>query len=128
MASMSSVAEPQVHTTYRLLPKEEWSRLASLSLPGPYPPPELAAAVVAERDGLIAGVLFLQLCAHMEPLYIAPNHGGLVNFRSMVATLESILPSGTAYFVFTPDARVGGMAKAVGMTQLPFRVWTKEVA
>ncbi len=112
---------------YRMLTAEEWPTLDSLvNGQGPIPSPEVAVAAVAEDDGVVVGVLFVQMVYHMEPLAIHPDYTGKVNFKKLQEMLEEKV--GTApYFAFSDSPVVGKMCKHVGMKQLPYRVWTKEV-
>ena len=114
--------------TYRMLTAEEWPALGPLvNGQGPIPSPEVAVAAVAETDeGEIVGVLFVQMVFHMEALTSNPDYTGKVSFKRMQELLEEQV--GTApYFAFSDSPLVGKMCKLVGMKQLPYRVWTKEV-
>ena len=111
---------------YFLLDPSEWGRLEDLvNGQGPIPPPEVAVAAVAETDeGELAGVLFVQMTYHMEPLAIDPEHRGAVSFKRLHKVLEEQL-GGAPYFAFSESSLVGKMCKLVGMKQLPYRVWHK---
>lgn len=130
--------------TYRLLQPEEWSRLDEirplLGHDRPLPSsPQIADCVIAEEDGLIAGLLFMQMAPHLEPLVISPKHTGRVNYLRMVDVLERLYkerlssqpsnghPPELIYYVFSPNPRIGKMAKVAGMTFLPYRVWHKKL-
>ena len=125
-------------TQYRMLTPKEWPRIQPLVEElGEVPPQEqaemgLAQAAVAENDaGQIIGVLFLQLAWHMEPMVIDPNERAHVNFKALGSTLDQYIEDTAAgpieYFVFSPNKKVGAMAKHGGMTQKPWRVWHKEI-
>ncbi len=104
-----------------------------LELEGELPEPGVSSIAVADNgDGTIVGLLCLQPVLHMEPLVIAENYKGKVNYRSLVALLEEKLKSmlngqAVPYHVFTPDAKIAKMAKLVGMKQLPYRIWSKMI-
>lgn len=66
--------------TERILPSEEWARLADTSL-GPYWPaldPRQVTVIVIERDGEIQGCCALMRAVHAEFLWIAPSARGRV--------------------------------------------------
>lgn len=114
---------------YRMLQPQEWDKLEKFKQTGPIPPPEVSAAAVAEDDdGVVQGVLFLQLALHMEPIVIEPTATGRVNFLRLVKVLEENLDSVTTYYAFSDSALVGKMAKKAGLTQLPYRIWSKEIS
>lgn len=112
---------------YRLLESYEWERLEGLVEPEFLPASDAATAAVCETDqGVIVGVLFLQLQLHMEPLIIDDNR---VDFRRLVTVLDDAVSDrhGLAYYAFTQDTNVARMAEIVGMEKLPYEVWRKEV-
>jgi len=111
---------------YRILPAAEWDRLRALIEPQFLPGPEVATAVIAEDDGEIEGVLFLQLQLHLEPLYIRNPR---VSFLRLTAKIEEALAErkGLVYFAFTDDSKVERMAELAGMTRTSYTVWRKEV-
>jgi len=109
---------------YRMLDPWEWDRLDPLvNGQGPIPDPKASVAAVAEtEEGELVGVLFVQMVFHMEPLAIAPEHKGEVNFKRMQELLKEQL-GGAPYFAFSDSPVAGKMCKLVGMKQLPYRVW-----
>lgn len=112
---------------YRLLAREEWPRLAELVEERFLPSPEVATVAVAENeDGVIEGMLMLQLQLHMEPLVIL---NPAVSFMRLHAVLDGALAErkGVCYFAFTADDKVARMAELVGMEPTPYRVWKREV-
>lgn len=111
---------------YRLLPPDEWDKLKPLYPPDrPLPSPLAASVVVAEQGTDLVGALFLQLALHMEPLII---HDPRVNFMQMVRAFDGQLPSGSTYYAFAPDAKIGRMAEIAGMAEVVgWRIYKKEV-
>lgn len=110
---------------YRLLPVAEWERVEPLleQHGGTLPDARLSLIAVAETPaGDIAGFLVLQYVAHLEPLYVAPEHSGKVFYRSLVNLLRSHLSTGE-YFAFAPEGKIGLMAEAVGMQLVPWKVF-----
>lgn len=91
----------------------------------------LAHAAIAEEDGKIIGALFLQLAWHMEPLVMEPEKRGKVSFRSLADAIDQFIENMTAgpteYYVFSPNKKIGAMAKIHGMEQKPYRVWFKKL-
>lgn len=111
---------------YRLLDPSEWDRLTTLVDPRYLPPPDAAAAAVAEEDGEIQAVLFLQLQLHMEPLIIRSS---TVNFKRLHDTLHSAIADrkGLRYFAHSDSDKVNRMAEIAGMKHLVVDVWSGEV-
>lgn len=101
---------------YRLLPADEWPKIAGVfsSMRKKMPDPRFAKVIVAERGDRIVGFLFIQLAAHMEPLWIKREERGRVNWRRMVRELEKVLKEGT-YYVHAPQGSVQKMCEIVGM-------------
>lgn len=56
----------------RVLPREEWDRLAGTEAGGPLP--ESARPVVIERDGQILACHVLMPLWHVEGLWVHPDH------------------------------------------------------
>lgn len=70
--------------TTRILPVDEWDKLAGHPVLGGYPLPEAGAAtfIVVEEGPDIIGVQAIVQVLHLEPIWIAPEHrGGLVAGR-----------------------------------------------
>ena len=110
--------------TYRLLPPEEWNRLAPVvALHGErLPSLESGTAAIAEDgDGNIQGVWFFQLAFHMEPLIIMNPY---VNFLRLLETMEKPIAPGTEYLAITKTDKTARMAHLAGFTELG-RVWGK---
>jgi N-acetylglutamate synthase-like GNAT family acetyltransferase len=60
-------------TITRLLPRDEWNRLAGTEAEAVYPfLPETARVLVAERDGAVVGTWVLTPIYHVECLWVAP--------------------------------------------------------
>lgn len=112
--------------TYRILPAAEWDRLHAIYAPyGDLPAPEVATCAVAEINGEIVGVLFLQLALHMEPLVIEDSH---VNFLRLQQTLHDALTGrGVSYYAFVGDDNVARIASLAGMRSTGMTVWEGEV-
>lgn len=112
---------------YRILPAEEWDRLGAIIDPQYIPHPHAGSVAVAEDDsGNIAGVLFLQLAMHMEPLILKSPK---VNFEKLHNTLMEAVKhnKGLHVYCFSDKEIVDRMAKHVGMDQLPYRVFEEVV-
>lgn len=112
--------------TYRILPREEWERLAPIMerQGKPLPNPENANAAVAEKDGEIVGVGFIQITLHMEPLVIEDAY---VNFITLKDLLESRLPNkGVSYYCYTQNDKSARIAQLCGFSYLG-EFWGKEI-
>ena len=116
--------------TYRILPAEEWPRLADIL--GDkiefLPHPQSAICSVAEsEDGDIQGCLFMQIALHMEPLVLKTP---FASFLRLSETLEEHLANqkGVPYYTFSDSTIVEGMAEKNGMERTPYTgVWRKEI-
>lgn len=117
--------------TYRILDTTEWWKLEQIfarhGQSATIPHPEASIAAVAEQDGEIAGILFLQIALHVEPLIIENPR---VDFRRLLGEIEQSLAEkkGLPYYCFTESEHVERMAQIVGMKKLPYAIWFKEVA
>lgn len=114
--------------TYRLLPAEEWERLGPIMERQNFPIPDsrVAAAAVAERDGEIVGVWFLQMILHLEPLVIEDPY---VNFRTLQETLETPMlldKKGITYYCCTENEKTTQIAKVCGFNRRG-DLWEKEI-
>lgn len=116
--------------TYRILPPEEWPRLAPIvtGYEQYLPSPEAAMCAVAESElGEIEGALFFQVVMHMEPLILKTPHA---SFLRLQQTIEGALADrkGLPYYSFSNSEIVEKMAAKAGMTKTPFTaVWIKAV-
>lgn len=115
--------------TYRVLPADEWYKLSDIYPEDkPMPSPITASAVVAEEDGKLVGVLFMQLAFHLEPIIITNAN---VDFRRLVALHDEQLKEagGGGYYAFAPESngKIGRMAEITGMKPLDYKVYMKEV-
>jgi hypothetical protein len=115
---------------YRLLPHAEFERLKDLMCSegcgDSMPDPRFCRVIVAERDNVIVAFLVCQVAIHMEPLWIAPEERGSVNWRRMVHMHEENLLS--PFYVFAPNERIASMCKAVGMQKQNWEVFMKEAS
>jgi len=113
--------------TYRLLDPTEWSKLNAIMDAKFIPHPDAASAAIAEdENGTIVGVLFLQLALHMEPLVLtAPS----VNFQRLHDVLYDAVSAdkGLRIYCFSDKDIIDAMARKVGMTELPYKVFEQEV-
>lgn len=111
---------------YEILPQDKWDEIKPLFEGQPMPLPNHAAIAVArDEEGKVQGLLVLQLQLHLEPLILKSTG---VNFTRLVDTLEEPLRvNGGHYWAFAPNALIGRMAETVGMQQMPWFVYHKEV-
>ena len=61
--------------TSRILPIEEWSRLAGADID---PPTQGGDVLVVEQDGAIVACAGLAWCLHLEDVWVHPDHRGRV--------------------------------------------------
>jgi len=116
-------------TTYRILPPEEWFKIAPIFEAEHVPLPTIGLATIAaaEIDSEVAGFCVLQVQPHMEPLWINPRHRANVNYRRMVESLEVLLPEGVKVYAFAGDHRVAAMAELDGFAACRWYVLAKEI-
>lgn len=64
--------------THRILPREEWAKLAGTEAGAfaPLLPPDAASVLVVEDNGQIVATWALVSMLHAEGLWIAPSHRG----------------------------------------------------
>jgi len=115
-------------TTYRILPPEEWFKIAPIfeAEHAPLPTIGLATIAAAEIDGEVAGLCVLQVQPHMEPLWINPKYRASVNYRRFQELLEPIVPAGMAIYAFVEDHRTAALAERAGFKAIPVYVLVKE--
>jgi hypothetical protein len=112
---------------YRLLPAEEWERLAPLFRQFNWflPPHMLANAAVAENEhGQIVGLQMLQLVLHAEPAFIDTKYSGIVNYLRLWKILDELPKDRTTpmvlpgYLLVAPNEKIRQMAEAGGFTAM----------
>lgn len=116
--------------TYRVIFREDIEQLQALHERefGKRLPEGIAMASVAERDGVVVAFVVLQLAAHLEPMYTAPQERGRVWWPTLVKLLEAEMVPGTGYYVHaSPDGSNIGMCEAVGMKSTGRVVYQKEI-
>lgn len=110
--------------TRRILPREEYPRLAGTELEAVWPTlPEDAAVLVVEEDGAIVGCWAAFLLAHVEGVWTAPEHRGkgavarhlLVGMRRTLA--EQFGSTGAITGAMSDEVR--GILAGLGATKLP---------
>lgn len=110
--------------TSRVLPLEEWSRLAGTELDAVWPHlnPETARVLVVEDAGAIVGTWALFHVVHAEGVWIAETHRGktAVARRLLKAMRQAATEMGAAVVAtaaLTPD--VEGYLATLGAVTLP---------
>lgn len=119
---------------YRKLPAEEWGRLKPLfEFLDAFLPDSIAAeaAVVENSTGSIVGFQMMQLIAHAEPAWQAPEYRGRIDFLRLYNLVE---PKDTSKALCAPglmviatNATVERMAELAGYKPLPGTVWVKDL-
>lgn len=76
----------------RILPAEEWPRLAGTELETVWPllPHDTAQVLVVERNGEIVACWSLMPVYHVEGLWLAPGSGGGV-FRALIRAMRALV-------------------------------------
>jgi hypothetical protein len=116
-------------TTYRILPPEEWFKIAPIFEAEHVPLPTIGLATIAaaEIGDQVVGFCVLQVQPHMEPLWIDEKHRAHVNYRRFQEMLEPKIPAGMQVFAFTGDHRTAALAEMAGFRAIPVYVLVKEV-
>ena len=111
---------------YRLLDKGEWHRLESIVNKERIPNPLVSRAAVAEtEDGHIAGCLFLQLAAHVEPLFIEKEFTHAVRFDKLLKTVRTGIED-KPFYCFSESKVIEKMLKHIGAENIDCKVWLKK--
>ncbi len=113
---------------YGIVPVEQWHHLEPIfeSQGAPLPDVNMATAAIAvdpETEGIV-GMLMLQVVYHSEPLWIAPEYRGRVDFRRLLELIDKLNPE--TYYVFSRNETTQGMAKLAGLEQLDYVVYRKK--
>jgi hypothetical protein len=107
----------------RVLPREEWPRLAGTEAGAAWPSfPAGARPVVVERDGVIVACHVLIPYWHVECLWIAPEARGLASVARRLwnyVRYEARLLGASSVLTAACDDRVRGLLAHVGATKLP---------
>jgi hypothetical protein len=108
----------------RILPPDEWDKLAGLHLANgsKLPDPEMAQIAVAEEDDAIVGFVVIQFVPHVEPIWIAESHRGLQLWEPLIREAVSLLPSGTHFYGFHAHKGTEKVADVLGLTRHPWMV------
>lgn len=115
--------------TTRLLPPEEWGRLASTELGAvlEHLDPARAAVLVVEADGVIVGCWGFLRVVHLEGLWIAEAHRrrGRVARRLWRGMLEAVRGWGErAVMTSALSPEVEDLARRIGGVELPGKHFT----
>jgi len=114
---------------YRFLAPEEFelTRPSMEENGGEVPDPSQSAIAAAFDGDRLVGYAVLQLIPHLEPVYIAPEARGKVDWRRFQTMLEGLFEASGMYLTTTDNPRVAKMCERAGMEELPYRVFTKAV-
>lgn len=109
--------------TARILPRDEYSKLAGTELETVWPLlPETAVVIVVEHDAQIVGTWALFPLTHVEGCWIAPEHRGkAVVAGHLVRTMRAVARSMGARAVVTASTSidVSSLLAKLGAVQLP---------
>lgn len=78
------------------------------------------------EDDELVGFLGVSKEVHLEPCWIAPESRGTLVAKQMFRFFEEHFP-GVPYFSTTEDDRVASGLKRLGMKELPWRTFRKEM-
>ncbi len=110
--------------TTRVLPVDEWHRLAGTEIDQAWSTlPESACVVVVEDEGRLVGCHVLMSVVHAECLWIHPDHRTKSSAaRRLWSAVQKTLVEhfgATAFVTAAIDDRVRGLIAHVGGVQLP---------
>lgn len=114
--------------TRRLLPPDEWPRLADTEL-GPtwhLLEPDAARILVVEQDGAIVGCWAFLNVLHAEGVWVHPAHrGGSSVARHLLRGLYEIAATTGAKAVWTGSVsdQIDGLLEGLGAQEVPFKSW-----
>jgi hypothetical protein len=108
----------------RILPPEEWERLAGTEAETVWPvlDPENARVLVVEEDGEIVATWTAMRVVHMECIWVKPSHRGLVSVaRRLFMGLREIASAWGARRVWTASLspEVTGLIERFGGEPIP---------
>lgn len=110
---------------YALLPREHWNRVewiyGQYGSKAPVDDPFAQIAVALDADKIV-GLMALQSVRHLEGLWTAPAHSGLVNYRALQARLKETIP-GAEFFAFAPTHTVARICEFTHMKAEPWKVY-----
>ena len=112
--------------TTRYLPITEWNRLAPICKEQNWalPHPLSSRAIVAEVDGQIVGVLFMQSLLQIEPAWVDKKHKAFPFFKMVQFAIETN-PNVHQVLAHTSQPRVGKLMQLLGMVeQIGTKVYT----
>lgn len=132
---MANVAEA---LKYEMLPKDQWEKLIPIFEEQGwfFPHPGLAeASVVHDENGNIVAFLCLQLVAHAEPMWVAPEWRGKVDFIEMVKVLGGWVQKsmgenplvGKGFLILATNPAIEKVARMAGLTEVPGKVFKGEL-
>ena len=116
--------------TYSILPPEDYQRLEKIFEEQDWqlPPPEISICAIAESEGEIVLVGFLQSILHSEPLWIRPDMRGKVDWKRAAGMLEEQVGEMSPYngvVIIAENARVESMARKLGFEAVPGKLFRK---
>lgn len=111
--------------TSRILPPEEWPRLAGTELETSWPhlDPANAQIVVVEHEGVIVACWALMRVVHVEGVWIAPAHRGTLGVvKRLLTVMRGCARAWGASYVWTGAITddVRGLIGRLGGKPIPF--------
>ena len=114
--------------TFRVLEPGEWGMIehefAAHDVVMPHPNHALIVGAFQD-DGKMAGFVVCQTQIHMEPLVLYNPAAARGLIRKAEETLAKMFDKPT-YFAFA-EGNVAGIAKALGLEEIPYKIFKKEV-
>lgn len=119
---------------YRILPSEEWDKLAPIFQKKDWflPPSMLSTASVAEDDGIIVGGQLLQCVLHAEPAWVEPGYSGLVNMHHIWRSLDELPKERKSpllmpgFVLVAPSYEIARMAEIAGFQKVEGALYKRE--
>ncbi len=123
-----SATEPQPEVVYRYLQPEEFARVTHVFEGYKVRPPSPSSSVIfaAVAGDEVVGFFTFQMMPHGEPIYVAPEWRGRVDWRRLVAGVDSLMPEGAFYVVLATSPQVEHMARESGLREVEGKLFIKE--
>ena len=113
---------PETTVTVRVLPVEEWPRVAHLPFAtNGLPDPQLALILVAEEAGEIVGIWSALTAVHLDGLWVSPEARGTTVAARLLRGMKALLTTKAIPVSFTmisaPEVAI--LAYKAGFTRYP---------
>jgi hypothetical protein len=115
--------------TYRLLPPEEFPKLAVFCERNkiPMPQPETTYVAVAEKNGEIVYCHMAHMQLHLDNQFKDPEYRGFIDFRKVYQAIEDRIPRPAVIYTYPTFENGVTMAEMCGFHKAEFPTMVKEL-